>query len=183
MQQRLRVAADTLSRDLMMAGAGAYRGLHAGPLVYSFPPVLPFRPRGDEERSAGDVCGRSHHDYFRPVGQRADHARRQPLGAGRQLRARCRIGLPTRSGRPGRRRRSAGSPESRPSLVYDGSGSYNLYTIASAVDGTATLTARTAGRRRRPDLCRGQQDRRGVRPRVLSQGRHVSTDAVRRDRQ
>jgi len=43
MQQRLRVAADVLSKDLAMAGASAYSGPHAGSLVYSFPAVLPFR--------------------------------------------------------------------------------------------------------------------------------------------
>src|SRR5258706_7508688 len=43
MQQRLRVGADTLSRDLIMAGAGAYLGRQAGSLNYSFAPVLPFR--------------------------------------------------------------------------------------------------------------------------------------------
>jgi Tfp pilus assembly protein PilW len=43
MQQRLRVAVDTLTRDLMMAGAGAYLPGHAGPLNASFAPVLPFR--------------------------------------------------------------------------------------------------------------------------------------------
>jgi Tfp pilus assembly protein PilW len=43
MQQRLRVAVDTLTRDLMMAGAGAYVSGHAGPLNASFAPVLPFR--------------------------------------------------------------------------------------------------------------------------------------------
>lgn len=43
MQQRLRVGADTLSKDLVMAGAGAYLGTQAGSLGYFFAPVLPFR--------------------------------------------------------------------------------------------------------------------------------------------
>lgn len=43
LQQRLRVGADTLSKDLLMAGAGAYLGSHAGSLVNFFAPVLPFR--------------------------------------------------------------------------------------------------------------------------------------------
>ena len=42
MQQRVRVAADTLTRDLTMAGAGAYVGGRKGPLVHYFAPVLPF---------------------------------------------------------------------------------------------------------------------------------------------
>jgi hypothetical protein len=43
MHQRLRVAADTLSRDLVMAGAGSYSGTTAGSLAYYFAPILPYR--------------------------------------------------------------------------------------------------------------------------------------------
>jgi hypothetical protein len=43
MQQRLRVGVDTLLRDLMMAGAGAYAGTNTGSLVGQFAPILPFR--------------------------------------------------------------------------------------------------------------------------------------------
>jgi len=43
MQQRLRVGADTMSKDLLMAGAGAYLGTQVGSLSHYFAPVLPFR--------------------------------------------------------------------------------------------------------------------------------------------
>ena len=43
MQQRLRVAADTLTRDLVMAGAGSYSGTTAGSLGYYFASILPYR--------------------------------------------------------------------------------------------------------------------------------------------
>jgi hypothetical protein len=43
MQQRLRVAADTLFRELVMAGDGADTGPNAGPLVYVLAPVRPGR--------------------------------------------------------------------------------------------------------------------------------------------
>src|SRR5262245_39704884 len=43
MEQRLRVAADTLSQDLDMAGAGADAGRWQGPLSAWLPAVLPFR--------------------------------------------------------------------------------------------------------------------------------------------
>jgi hypothetical protein len=42
MQQRLRVAADTLSKDLLAAGAGS-EGSVSGPLNYSLAPILPYR--------------------------------------------------------------------------------------------------------------------------------------------
>ncbi len=46
MQQRMRVGADTLTKDLIMAGAGTYTGASAGALYNYFAPVLPYR-RGD----------------------------------------------------------------------------------------------------------------------------------------
>lgn len=41
LQQRLRVAVGALSKDLSFAGAGAFIGAHAGPLVRYFAPILP----------------------------------------------------------------------------------------------------------------------------------------------
>ena len=43
MRQRLRVAADMIQRDLLMAGAGLVHGAAAGPLVNYLPAVLPMR--------------------------------------------------------------------------------------------------------------------------------------------
>ena len=43
MQQRLRVGSDTLYKDLVMAGAGAYNGSLTGSLDYFFAPILPYR--------------------------------------------------------------------------------------------------------------------------------------------
>lgn len=41
-QQRMRVAADTITKDLIMAGAGTYSGAIAGTLANFFAPVLPY---------------------------------------------------------------------------------------------------------------------------------------------
>lgn len=49
MQQRLRVAVDTISKDLVMAGAGTYQGVSAGALYNSFAPVMPYRSGGAED--------------------------------------------------------------------------------------------------------------------------------------
>ena len=43
MQQRMRMAADMLEKDLIMAGAGTYSGAIAGSLANFFPPILPYR--------------------------------------------------------------------------------------------------------------------------------------------
>ncbi len=43
MQQRMRVAADMLFKDLLMAGAGTYQGSANGGLTNYFAPVMPYR--------------------------------------------------------------------------------------------------------------------------------------------
>ena len=43
MQQRLRVAADAVQKDLVMAGAGTYSGFLVGTLDNYFAPILPHR--------------------------------------------------------------------------------------------------------------------------------------------
>lgn len=53
MQQRLRVASDTLLGHLVAAGIGAYAGSSAGPLIRWFAPVVPYRAGG----SAADPPG------------------------------------------------------------------------------------------------------------------------------
>jgi type II secretory pathway pseudopilin PulG len=42
-QQRMRVAVDTLYKDLVMAAAGPYQGATTGSLVNFFAPILPYR--------------------------------------------------------------------------------------------------------------------------------------------
>lgn len=43
LQQRLRVAFETMRHDIMLAGAGPSRGPDGGPLANVFPPILPAR--------------------------------------------------------------------------------------------------------------------------------------------
>ena len=43
MQERMRIAADSIEKDLMMAGAGTYSGSISGALANFFPPILPRR--------------------------------------------------------------------------------------------------------------------------------------------
>ena len=55
LQQRLRVSVDTLTRDLVMAGAGADRGPAFGPLTSMIAPILPYRAFGDTPDPAREV--------------------------------------------------------------------------------------------------------------------------------
>lgn len=58
MQQRTRVAASAIGRDLLMAGAGPVSTALAGALVRRFPPVAPYR-RGQADDARGGV-------FYRP---------------------------------------------------------------------------------------------------------------------
>lgn len=55
MQQRLRVAAQSISRDLLVAGAGPSAGGRAASLVDAFPAVLPFRQGAVADDPPGTV--------------------------------------------------------------------------------------------------------------------------------
>ena len=58
MQQRARVGAATIGRDVLMAGAGPMTTALAGPLVRSLPPIAPYR-RGQIDDARGGV-------FYRP---------------------------------------------------------------------------------------------------------------------
>ena len=55
MQQRLRVSADALYKDLVMAGGGSYSGPAFGSLVYSFAPIVPYRTDLNRADAPGTV--------------------------------------------------------------------------------------------------------------------------------
>jgi hypothetical protein len=55
LQQRLRVSVDTLTRDLVMAGAGSYSGPAFGPLANIVAPIMPYRAFGDTPDSSQAV--------------------------------------------------------------------------------------------------------------------------------
>jgi prepilin-type N-terminal cleavage/methylation domain-containing protein len=55
MQERMRIAADQLEKDLLMAGAGTYSGAGLGALANFFPPILPRRIGKKYENVDSDV--------------------------------------------------------------------------------------------------------------------------------
>jgi len=58
MQQRMRVGVDTLTKDLIMAGAGTYMGSSAGALYNYFAPIMPYRT-GDQSPDPPNLFYRS----------------------------------------------------------------------------------------------------------------------------
>ena len=132
MQQRLRVADDTLSRDLLLAGAGAYLGSQAGPLAQYFPPVLPFRQGATNDDAPGTFAGDRITLLSVPptAAETALAADFTPASATLQLvaEADCPAGV-----------NLCGFTNGLPVLVYDAQGSYNLFTVTSVADGLSQV--------------------------------------------
>ena len=144
LQQRLRVGADTLSKDLIMAGAGAYMGKQAGSLNYSFAPVLPFRQGavGDDSPSmfvsSSDVraplssSNRITIIYVPPTtAQTTLAADLTPASLTLQVASEsdCPIGV-----------NLCGFAEDMSVLVYDDYGNYDMFSVTSVTDTTAQLS-------------------------------------------
>ncbi len=133
LQQRLRVAADTLTKDLMIAGAGAYSGSQAGSLSYFFQPVMPFRRGTANDDAAGTFAGDRITVIYIPTtgAQTTLGADLTPESLTLQVRARsdCPPGV-----------NLCGFTKDMTVLVYDDTGSFDVFTIASLIDASAQMT-------------------------------------------
>jgi Tfp pilus assembly protein PilW len=143
MQQRLRVGVDTLSKDLIMAGAGSYLGKQVGSLNYSFASVLPFRQGavGDDSPSmfvsSSDVraplssSNRITLIYVPPTtAQTTLAADLTPASLTLQVASEsdCPVGV-----------NLCGFTKDMSVLVYDDYGNYDLFSVTSVTDNTAQL--------------------------------------------
>lgn len=131
-EQRVRVGADALARDLMVAGAGASVFGHAGPLRANVPPVQPRRINGAGESS----------DSFRPdaitIVYVPDTAAQTTLVADVAPGA-WSLPVTPLPGCAGGLRLCAFSTGTT-ALVYADDGAFDLLTVASIVEATTTLT-------------------------------------------
>jgi hypothetical protein len=124
LQQRLRVAEDTLVRSLLAAGAGAYAGRQSGPLVMYFPPVLPFR----QGARGGDPAGTFATDRITILSVPATTSQTvlsDPLAPGDLTFSPA----PAKDGGCGSDDPTCGFSENAQVLVFDESGNYDVFTI------------------------------------------------------
>jgi hypothetical protein len=133
LQQRLRVAADTLTKDLMMAGAGAYSGLRRGSLSYVFPPVLPFRRGTANDDPAGTFAVDRITVIYVPTtaAQTTLSADLDPASLTLQVTAQTNCPPSVNL---------CGFTKDMSVLVYDDTGSYDVFPITSVIDGSAQMT-------------------------------------------
>jgi hypothetical protein len=129
MQQRLRVAADTLYRSLLASGAGSRQ-----PGVYAFAPVLPFRAG----QSRGDPPGTFAADRITIISVPPNAASSNL--AGDLLPGATAVTVAPEAGCPGGValcRFAAGETV----LVYDEGGRFDTFSLAAVDDGLAVLQA------------------------------------------
>jgi len=132
MQQRIRVASDALYRDLVMAGAGAYRGAHSGPLGFFFASVMPFRQGAIGADPPGTFKSNTITLVHLSPAAGPQATIRQPLAA-RSGPVVLNVGacLPADPG--------CGFSAGMDVMVYDETASYDTFRVTSAEGGTLRL--------------------------------------------
>lgn len=126
MQQRTRVASDTLYKDLVMAGAGSYSGQNPMALNYFFAPVLPYR----QGRLLDDPPGTFRGDtitlmYVPPTTAQTSIASPMPAQSA-ELKVTADPGCP-----PDKQNQLCGFEAGMSVLIYDTTGSYDTFTITN----------------------------------------------------
>ena len=122
LQQRTRLATDTLTKDLVMAGAGSYSGKNAMSLSFFFAPVMPFR----QGRIGDDPPGTFRDDTITLLLVPATTAQttiKQDMPAqSAELKVNGDPGCPPAN-------QLCGFKEGMSVLIYDEEGSYDIFTI------------------------------------------------------
>ncbi len=133
LQQRLRVAADALSKDLIMAGAGAYLGTSVGSLSAFFAPVLPLRQGATNADPAGTFATDRITMMYVPstAAQTTLSADLSPISLALQVNP--------ESGCP-RDVSLCGFTSGMSVLVYDDTGAYDMFTITSVIGASAQMS-------------------------------------------
>jgi len=151
LQQRLRVAQDTLYRDLVMAGAGAYLGGQTGSLLHYLPPVLPFRhgavggapvgsfARPDVPDFPADATDTITVIYVPSTTAQTTLAEQVTGGAGSTmaLKVNGETNCPRNPDRSVQE--LCGFDKGMTILIFDGTGNYDTFTITSVNDATANI--------------------------------------------
>lgn len=129
MQQRSRLASDTLYKDLVMAGAGSYSGQNPMALSYFFAPVMPYRQGRLQDDPPGTFRSDTITLLFVPP-TTAQTSISQPMPAqSAELKVNADPGCP-----PGKQNQLCGFEEGMSVLIYDESGSYDTFTITNVQD-------------------------------------------------
>jgi len=135
MQQRLRVGADTLYKDLVMAGNGAYQGGYPGSLLFFFAPVMPFRqgtvnddPPGTFKTDTITLV------YVPPTFVQTTLSTQGPAQVSAEIGVNAESGCPDQKNDP-----LCGFKQGMTALMYDDSGNFDVFTITQVQDNALHL--------------------------------------------
>ena len=134
MQQRLRIGVDTLTRDLMMAGAGAYSGSQSGSLAGFFAPIQPSRQGNDPALDDGPgtfFTDRITIFYVPSTSSQTSIAQAMPT-ASAELKVNAESGCPNGAN-------LCGFTVGESVLIYDDTGAFDTMTITEVQDQAAHL--------------------------------------------
>jgi len=136
MQQRLRIGVDTLTRDLMMAGAGAYSGSQTGSLAAFFAPVQPAVQGSDPTYDGGSFPAAYRNDaitifYVPSTSSQTSISQRMPTVSA-ELKVSPETSCPNGAN-------LCGFTEGMSVLIYDDTGSFDTMTITQVQDQAAHL--------------------------------------------
>jgi prepilin-type N-terminal cleavage/methylation domain-containing protein len=134
MQQRLRIGADSLYRELVMAGAGAYQGTMSGSFAYMFAPILPFRKGSTND----DPPGTFRSDTITLMYVPETFGQTTLAGKGPSLKS-AEIGVNPDPGCPADNPLSCGFQDGMTVMIYDDSGNYDTFTITNVQDSSLHL--------------------------------------------
>lgn len=138
LQQRLRVASDTLFKDLVMAGAGVYSGTQAGALTYYFAPVVPSRQGAiDDDPPATFRSDTISLVYVPSTASQTTISEEMP-GTSPELRVNAEPNCP-------QHQNLCGFQSGMSVLVFDPSGAYGVFAVASVQDAGPRLQINRAG--------------------------------------
>jgi len=136
MQQRLRVGTDTLYKDLVMTGNGAYQGALSGSLLYAFTPVMPFR----QGTLNDDPPGTFKDDTITLMYVPPTYAQTSLASRGPSLNS-VEIGVTAEPGCPAADQ-LCGFKEGMTVLMYDDSGNFDIFTITNVQEAALHLQHR-----------------------------------------
>ncbi|HEY3044775.1 MAG TPA: prepilin-type N-terminal cleavage/methylation domain-containing protein [Vicinamibacterales bacterium] len=128
-QQRLRVASDSLYKDLVMAGGGAYQGQRSGSLLNFFAPILPYR----NGSTSDDQPGTYKTDtitimYVPPTISQTGLADKGPSLNSAEIGVTAEPGCPADDP-------LCGFKEGMTVMMYDDSGNFDTFTITQVQEG------------------------------------------------
>lgn len=134
MQQRLRIGTDTLTRDLLMAGAGAYSGSQSGSLTGFFAPIQPSRQGtlAAYDDGVGAYKTNAITLYYVPSTSSQTTISQAMPNQSAELKVAAESGCPNGSN-------LCGFTEGMQVLIYDDTGAYDTMTITQVQDSAAHL--------------------------------------------